>query len=90
MQQISTERVQDETPLGGQGDPQGNEQEIEIWPYKQIVYAQPSSCPKNDTHKLLRDFNIHTDHLFTARRADIFIINKKKMQNCRLWCRSTE
>ena len=28
MQQISTERVQDETLLGGQSDPMGNVQEI--------------------------------------------------------------
>ena len=46
MQQISTERVQDWTRLGGQGCPLGNVQEISIWPYEQMVYAQPSTCPK--------------------------------------------
>ena len=45
MQQISTEGVQDEARLGRQGVPLGNVQEIEIWPYEQMVYAQPSSCP---------------------------------------------
>ena len=30
------------------------------------------------THKLLWDFDIHTDHLFSARRADLIIINKKR------------
>ena len=30
MQQISTERIQDETCLGGQGDPLGIVQEIEV------------------------------------------------------------
>ena len=43
-----------------------------------MVYAQPSTCPKNNTHKLLWDFDIHTDHLISARRPDLIIINKKK------------
>ena len=30
------------------------------------------------THKLLWDFDIHTDHLISARRPDLIIINKKK------------
>ena len=46
MQQISTEGVQGETRLGRQGDPLGNVQEISIRPYKQMVYAQPSACPR--------------------------------------------
>ena len=33
---------------------------------------------ENDTHKLLWDFDIHTDHLISARRPDLIIINKKK------------
>ena len=32
----------------------------------------------NDTHKLLWEFNIQTDHLIPARRPDLIIINKKK------------
>ena len=32
---------------------------------------------ENDTHKLLWDFDIHTDHLISARRPDLIIINKK-------------
>ena len=31
--------------MGGQGDPLGNVQEIEIWPCQQMVYAQPSTYP---------------------------------------------
>ena len=38
MQQISTEGVQGETL--------GNVQEISIRPYKQMVYAQPGTCPR--------------------------------------------
>ena len=47
-----------------------------------MVYAQPSTCPKKATHKLLWDFNIQTDHLIPARRPDL-IINKKKKKRKR-------
>ena len=33
---------------------------------------------ENNTHKFLWDFDIHTDHLISARRPDPIIINKKK------------
>ena len=47
----------------------------------------PAPVLENDRHKLLRDFNIQTDHLISARRPDLIIINKKEnMQNCRLCC----
>ena len=47
----------------------------------------PSPVLENDSHKLLWDFNIQTDHLIPAGRPDL-IINKKKenLQNSRLWC----
>ena len=38
----------------------------------------PAPVLKNDSHKLLWDFNIQTDHLILARRADLIINNKKK------------
>ncbi len=38
----------------------------------------PAPVRENDTHKLLWDFDIHTDHLIPARRPDLIIINKKK------------
>ena len=42
---------------------------------------------ENNTHKLLWDFDIQTDHLISARRLDLIIIIKKKiLQNCRLFC----
>ena len=40
----------------------------------------PPPVLENDTHKLLWDFNIPTDHLIPARRPDFIIINKKKKQ----------
>ena len=38
----------------------------------------PAPVLENDSHKLLWDFNIQTDHLIPARRPDFIIINKKK------------
>ena len=54
----------------------------------------PAPVLENNTHKFLRDFDIHTDHLISARRQVLIIINKKKkkkkkrekLQNCRLYC----
>ena len=37
-----------------------------------------NSVLENDTHKLLWDFDKQTDHLISARRANLIIINKKK------------
>ena len=38
----------------------------------------PAPVLENDTHKLLSDFNIQTDHLIPGRRPDLIIITKKK------------
>ena len=38
----------------------------------------PEAVLENDTHKLLWDFDIHTDHIISARRPGLIIINKKK------------
>ena len=38
----------------------------------------PAPFQENDTHKLLWDFNIQTDHLIPAKRPDLIIINNKK------------
>ena len=38
----------------------------------------PASVLENETHKLLWDFEIQTDHLISAKRPDLVIINKKK------------
>ena len=40
---------------------------------------------ENYTHKLLWDFDIHTDHLISARRPNLIIINKKKREFAKLW-----
>ena len=38
----------------------------------------PESVMENETHKLLWDFEIKTDHLISARRPDLKIVNKKR------------
>ena len=38
----------------------------------------PVPILENDTQKLRWDFDIHTDHLISARRPELIIINKKK------------
>ena len=38
----------------------------------------PAPVQENDTHKILWDFDIQTDHLISARRPDLITINKKK------------
>ena len=44
----------------------------------------PAPVLKNHTHKLLWDFDIHTDHLISARSPDLIIINKKKKRICKI------
>ena len=48
----------------------------------------PAPVLVNDSHKLLRDFNLQTGPLISARRPDLIIINNKKenLQNCPLCC----
>ena len=48
----------------------------------------PAPVLENNTHKLLWDFNIHTDHQISAIKPDLIIIHTKKenWQNCRLCC----
>ena len=44
----------------------------------------PAPVLENATHKLLWDFNIQTDHLIPARRADLIIINNNKKENLQI------
>ena len=44
----------------------------------------PAPVQENDTHKLLWDFDIHTDHLISVRRPDLIIIHKKKREFAKL------
>ena len=38
----------------------------------------PESVLENETHKLLWDFELQTDHLISARWPDLVIVQKKK------------
>ena len=47
----------------------------------------PAPVLENDPHKLLWDFDIHADHLISAKRPDLIIINnnkKKKKRICKI------
>ena len=44
----------------------------------------PEAVLENDTHKLLWDFNIQTNHQISARRPDLIIINNKKKKK-KIW-----
>ena len=44
----------------------------------------PAPVLENDSHKLLWDFNIQTDHLIPARRPDLILINNKKKKKERI------
>ena len=48
----------------------------------------PAPVLENDTHKLLWDLDIQTNHQISARRPDLIIINNKKenLQNYRFCC----
>ena len=37
----------------------------------------PAPVRENDIHKLVWDFDIHTDHQIPARKPDLLIINNK-------------
>ena len=47
----------------------------------------PAPVRENDTHKLLWDFDIQVDHLISARRPGLIIINNnnKKREIAKLW-----
>ena len=41
-----------------------------------MVYAQPGIRSRKETHKILWDCEIQTDHLISARQPDLEIVNK--------------
>ena len=43
----------------------------------------PAPVLENNTHKLLWGFDIQADHLISARRPNLIIINKKK-KTCKI------
>ena len=60
-------------------------------PTNEWFMHNPASVLENNTHNLLLDFDIQTDHLISARQSDLIVINKKKkkeenLQNSKLCC----
>ena len=53
------------------------------YPTNKWLKYNPESVLKKETHKLLRDFEIQTDHLISARRPELVNVNKKK-RTCRI------
>ena len=45
---------------------------------------KPESLLENETHKLLWDFEIQTDHLILTRRPDLERVKKKKKKIYRI------
>ena len=39
---------------------------------------KPESILENETHKILWDFDVQTDHQIPARRPDLVLIDKKR------------
>ena len=39
---------------------------------------KPEPVLENETHKILWDFEVHSDHLIPARRLDLVLIDKKE------------
>ena len=56
----------------------------ELWKKFKFAHANkwymhnPAPVLENDTHKHLWDFDIQTDHLISAKRPNLIMINKKK------------
>ena len=64
--------------MGGQTDPLEIVQEISVWPYEQMVYAQNTIGPEDWHTQTPLGFDIQTDHLISARRPDLLIINNER------------
>ena len=79
MQQISTKRVQNK-----KYDWVGKTIHWELCKKFKFDHTNkwnmhnPESVLKNETHKVLWDFEIQTNHLTSARRPDLVIVNKNE------------
>ena len=51
---------------------------------RKTTMHNPAPVLENDTHKLLWDFDIQTDHQISTRRPDLIIINNKKRKSAKL------
>ena len=88
MQQNSNCRIcgdRDETiNLGEEGDNWKMCKKFKFDHTNKQYMHNPAYVLDNDTHKLLLDFDIKTDHLISASRPDLIVINKKKKKTCKI------
>ena len=61
----------------GQGDSLGIVQKLNSDHTNKCYLNDPECLLENETHKLLWDFDIQTDHFVSIKRSDIVIISKK-------------
>ena len=69
--------------LKGQGDFEVGGQVETIQTTALLRTARTPSVLENETHKLLWDYDIQTDHLISAKRPDLIVINKGK-RTCKI------
>ena len=53
-------------------------------PHFQPLEENPAIVLENDTYKPQWDFDIHTDHLISARRPGLIVINNKKKRTFKI------
>ena len=53
-------------------------------PTNKWYMLNPASVLENETHKILWDFEIQTDHLILTRQPDLLIIPPPPQKNCRI------
>ena len=59
----------------GERDLLGIEQKFKFDHMNKWYIHNPESVIENETNKILKDFEIQTDHLISARRPDLVIVN---------------
>ena len=53
--------------------------EIDIWPYCQMLYAQPRIRSEEWDTQISWDFEMQSDHMISVRRTDRVIVIKKEI-----------
>ena len=44
----------------------------------------PAALQENDSHSLLWDFDLQTDHLISEKKTDLIVINNNKKRTCKI------
>ena len=83
MQQISTQRMYDVSRMSREGDDCELCKKLKFDHLKKWHMHNLESVLVIETHKLLLDSEIQMDHLISARRPDVILINKKD-KTCRI------